>query len=88
MNSMISVRVCAVFEGRRYHGMTFTPNTCTSWFRQEVPFFLGHGLREIDWELNHKKYIRINFNTYLECQWIVQMFILNTNIDFLDLKIF
>ena len=23
--------------------------------RQEVPFFLGHGLRQIDWELNHKK---------------------------------
>ena len=42
----------------------------TSWYRQEVPFFLclGHGLRKIDWELNHKKYIRISFNTYLECQ--------------------
>ena len=28
----------------------------TSWYRQEVPFFLGYGLRKIDWELNHKKY--------------------------------
>ena len=40
----------------------------TSWYRQEVPFFLGYGLRKIDWELNHKNYIRINSNTYLECQ--------------------
>ena len=23
----------------------------TSWYRQEVPFFLGYGLRKIDWEL-------------------------------------
>ena len=46
----------------------------TNWFRWEVPFFLGHGLRNINWELNHKKYIKINFNTYLECQSIVQMF--------------
>ena len=31
-------------------------------------FFLGYGLRKIDWDLNDKKYIRINFNTYTGCQ--------------------
>ena len=60
--------------------------TRTNWYRQEVPFFLGHGLRKIDWELNHEKYIRINFNTYLECQKTRTVFILNTNIEFLRLK--
>ena len=30
------------------------PHTCKSWYRQEVPFFLGYGLRKTDWELNHK----------------------------------
>ena len=37
-------------------------------FVKKFRFFLGHGLRKIDWELNHKKYIRINFNAYFECQ--------------------
>ena len=41
-----------------------------------------YGLRKIDWELSHKKHIRINFNTYLECQYTRTVFTLNTSINF------
>ena len=58
----------------------------TRWSRQEVPFFLGYGLRKIDWELSHEKYIRINFNIHIECQQTRTVLILNTNIGFLQFE--